>query len=151
MSVRGLALFLALAGAAADVPPLAVERRVFDLVNLERHRRGLQDLKWSAPLAEEARRHSARMATLWFFSHDDPERGALAKRLKEAGIRYRRCGENIFDEKGYPDPALQAVRGWMSSPGHRDMMLSPLFTHAGVGAAVRADGAILIAEDFMTP
>jgi uncharacterized protein YkwD len=151
MSASGLALLLALAAGAAEAPLQKIERRVFELVNRERRERGLSQLEWSEPLAAEARHHSRRMAVFWFFSHTDPERGALAKRLREGAIRWRRCGENIFDEIGYKDPALEAVRGWMDSPPHRESILDPGFTLTGVGAALRADGTLFLTQEFITP
>ncbi len=146
----GLLLFAATCPAAA--PDLRkIERRVFDLVNQERRRAGVPPLQWDDALAAEARRHSYNMMARWFFSHEDPIRGALNKRLKSANLPWGRCAENIFSEQGYADPAEMAVQGWLKSPGHRANMLDPRLTHTGIGAAQRSDATIYITQDFISP
>jgi uncharacterized protein YkwD len=152
-------LCVALASVASRARPASVsgselsglERRIFQAVNAERRERGLAELRWSEPLAAEARRHSRRMAARWFTSHDDPERGDLTKRLAAAGIPWRECAENILSEQGYEEPGAEAVKSWMASPGHRRNILNPRVTHTGVGAALRADGTLLVTQEFTRP
>ena len=131
--------------------PRAIERRVFELVNRERLRLELRELGWSDKLAAEARRHSKRMAELWFFSHEDPERGGLAARLIEDGIRWTRCGENIYTGRGYADPAAEVVRAWINSPLHRAAMLDAAFTLTATGVVVRVDGTVMVTQDYVRP
>ncbi len=151
----GLGVLLSgLAGVAGEGRPAqwtAIEQRVFLMVNEVRHRDGLPDLKWDERVAEEARRHSARMAVYWFFSHTDPERGNLRRRLAADHIRWRECAENISSENGYADPAAEAVKGWLGSPPHRQTMLRGSLTVTGIGVAKRVDGTILITQDFIRP
>ncbi len=128
-----------------------IEQRVFEAVNQERKARGLRELKWDEALAAEARRHAINMAGRRFFSHVDPVRGNLAERLREDKIRWRTCEENIFQEQGYRDPAAEAVRGWIGSPGHHANMLSPAVTNTGVGVAVRGDGTYFVVQVFTAP
>jgi uncharacterized protein YkwD len=133
-------------------PQLSVlERRIFRAINAERRERGLGELRWSESLAAEARRHSRRMAAESFTSHDDPERGDVPKRLAAAGIAWLECAENIFSAQGYEEPGAEAVKRWMASPGHRRNILNPKFTHTGVGAALRADGTLLVTQEFLLP
>lgn len=127
----------------------ALERRVFQLVNNERAWRGLAGLKWDDRLAAEARRHAGNMAAREFFSHVDPVRGDLPDRLKQDGIRWSHCAENLLQESGYEDAAREAVLSWMASPGHRKNILDKLVTHAGVGAARRPDGTLFLAQEFL--
>ncbi len=146
---------LSMAGLASEprapVEPRAVERRIFELVNQERRQRDLRALQWDEKLAEEARRHSRRMVEMWFFSHVDPERGDLKLRMKEDRLPCGRCAENIFSETGYADPAAEAVKGWLGSPGHRASMLSPVYRQTGVGVAVRVDGTVMVTQEFSRP
>ncbi len=132
-------------------PLRALARKVFDKVNRQRRLHGLHELAWSDALAEQARRQSANMMERGFFSHIDPVRGALATRLNAGGIRWSRCGENIFREQGMEEPADEAVEGWMKSPPHRESLLDPLFTQSGVGIAISPDTEYFITQDFIRP
>jgi uncharacterized protein YkwD len=129
----------------------AIEIGIFDAVNQQRRDRGLPPLKWAGRLAEEARRHSLSMAERWFFSHADPVRGDLAQRLKEDGIPWSICAENLFEESGYADPVKAAVEGWMKSPGHRRNILDERMTLTGVGAALRGAGDVFVTQEFLRP
>jgi len=157
---RGFAIFAmlaALCAAQAHRPsqrraePETIARTVFDFVNAERRLRGVRELQWDIRLAAEARRHASNMATRWFFAHDDPVRGDVGKRLTTAGVAWRKCSENLFQENGYDDPAREADLRWLASPGHRRNMLDPEVTHAGTGAARRSDGSVFVVEVYIRP
>ena len=126
----------------------SVEQRILQAINQVRQENKLPALKWSARIAEAARSHSTRMATKRFFSHEDPKFGGPDNRLSAAGIAWRLCGENIFEEKGEADPVRAAVRGWMQSSGHRKNILTRGFTHTGIGVAIGRDGAYTITQMF---
>ena len=128
--------------------PADLEQRVFQAINQVRRQHRLAPLKWNAKIAEQARSHSARMAANRFFSHEDPKFGGPADRLSAAGIDWRMCGENIFEEYGQADPARSAVRDWMQSSGHRKNILTSGFTHTGVGIAIGRDGTYTITQMF---
>jgi uncharacterized protein YkwD len=137
--------------AAAGPNLRAIELGIFEAVNLQRREHGLPPLRWNNRLAEESRRHSRGMAERWFFSHADPLRGDLAQRLKEGGIPWRLCAENLFEESGYADPVKAAVDGWMRSPGHRRNILDKRMTETGVGAALRGADDVFITQEFLLP
>ena len=126
----------------------SVEQRIFQAINQVRQENKLPPLKWSTKIADVARAHSQRMATKRFFSHEDPKFGGLDNRLSTAGIAWRRCGENIFEEHGERDPVQSAVRGWMQSSGHRKNILTREFTHTGIGVAIGRDGGYTITQVF---
>jgi uncharacterized protein YkwD len=126
----------------------SVEQRIFQAINQVRQENKLPPLKWSTKIADVARAHSQRMATKRFFSHEDPKFGGPDNRLSMAGIAWRRCGENIFEEYGERDPVQSAVRGWMQSSGHRKNILTREFTHTGIGVAIGRDGGYTITQVF---
>jgi len=126
----------------------SLEQRIFQSINQVRQHNRLPPLKWSSKIAEVARSHSARMATKRFFSHEDPNFGGPDNRLSAAGIAWRLCGENIFEEQGHADPVRAAVRGWMQSSGHRKNILARGFTHTGIGVAIGRDGLYTITQLF---
>lgn len=126
----------------------ALAQKVLAAANRERRARGLDELVWDDALADQAVQQSTNMMERGFFSHLDPVRGVLSARLNASGIRWVRCGENLFRERGLDDPPQAAVEGWMTSPGHRAAILDPLFTHSGVGIAVSPDTEYFITEIF---
>ena len=126
----------------------SVEQRIFQAINQVRQENKLPPLKWHGKIAEVARSHSARMATKRFFSHEDPKFGGPDNRLSTAGIAWRLCGENIFEEYGEADPVRSAVRGWMQSSGHRKNILTRGFTHTGIGVAIGRNGGYTITQMF---
>jgi len=128
-----------------------LEKQVIAEANRQRALHGVPELKWDDAVADQARSHSINMMQRGFFSHIDPERGALAARLDGAGIGWTRCGENIYQEKGLDDPVQSAVEGWMNSPQHRKNLLDPLFTLSGVGIAISPDTDYFITQIFIHP
>ncbi len=136
---------------APDADMRAMEQEIFRRVNEQRRREGVPELAWNEDLAKEARRHSYNMVARWFFAHEDPARGSLSRRLRASRISWRRCAENLFTEKGYPDLAQKAVEGWWNSPGHRTNMLDRRLTRTGIGIAVRVDDTFFVTQEFIAP
>ncbi|MFJ4277293.1 CAP domain-containing protein [Streptomyces massasporeus] len=105
---------------------------VIDLTNRERARHGLPPLSADPPLTTAAQAHSADMVARAFYAHTAPDGGQPWDRAAAAGSTRRSIGENIAC--GQRSPA-DVVEGWMNSPGHRANILTPGFTHIGVGFA----------------
>jgi uncharacterized protein YkwD len=146
--VLGLATWAA-PGAPPGAPPL--DRAIFQGINQRRMAERLRPLVWDHRLASVALGHSRRMSDLDFFSHQDRERGDLTDRLRKAGIPWRACAENIYQQLGMPDPARRAVESWMKSPGHRHNILTPAYSHTGVGVFTGRDGSTYVTQVFLTP
>ena len=108
-----------------------IELQVQQLVNNARKTARLPQLSWNEQLALEARRHARNMIHKRFFSHQDPTRGNIDNRLDKSGIEWMQCGENLYWERGYNDPAVKAVKAWLESPEHRNTMLNSRFMQAG--------------------
>jgi uncharacterized protein YkwD len=125
-------------------------RRIFQKINDLRVVRGAPALVWSDALAACAEEQSLRKVQLRFPGHVDPERGDVATRLRAAGIRWMRCAENIFMEKGWEDPVNFAVVFWWYSPGHQENLLNPEYRESGIGVAQGADGAYFVTQIFVT-
>lgn len=148
-----------------------LEKRIHELVNAERVKNGLKPFKYSGKLSAIARAHSRDMASRNYTSHITPEGLNPSDRAKKAGYNiikkkkngYRTgVGENIHEswaEKevngkampylpGADDAAKKAVDGWMKSPGHRENILNPDYTLAGIGVAVSKDKRIKITQVF---
>lgn len=106
------------------------EKKVVELTNVEREKMGLDPLQMYMPLMESARAKSEDMAKNQYFSHESPTFGDPFEQMEAAGIDYYYAGENIA--LGYRTPEA-VVEGWMNSPGHRANILTPEYSHIGVG------------------
>lgn len=108
----------------------AYEQKVVDLTNQERAKNGLAALKVDTTLSKMAREKSRDMSANGYFSHTSPTYGSPFDMMKQYGITYRAAGENIAMGQRSPE---EVVNAWMNSEGHRKNILSPNFTHIGVG------------------
>ena len=139
---------------ATSAPPAAApsnfERSAFELVNEERRERGQEPLRWDAELSRLARGHSENMARENFFSHTDAKGLDTADRAAAVGVcGWRAIAENIAYNQGLDDPVGFAVERWMQSTKHRENILRPVFTHAGIGISRAADGRVYFTQVFV--
>lgn len=135
--------------AATVLPPPGVrhvpklEDLVFELTNQARQAKGLPPLIKDADLTQVARAFSDDMMVRRFFDHTTPDGVTFDERLADRyPHRVRIMGENIWYASGYNvakirKVAQEIVDDWMSSPGHRENILDPRFTHLGVGVSAR--------------
>jgi uncharacterized protein YkwD len=74
---------------------------------------------------------------------------AATQLLKQSGLTYTWNGENIYWSGGPPfDDAISSAEGWwMTSPEHRDNILSSHFRQVGIGTAIDG-GKIYISAVF---
>jgi uncharacterized protein YkwD len=121
---------------ALDVPTL--EQTVFNHINLHRLAKGLRPLSHNPGLAATARAHSGAMAGGAKAMNHDGMRDRLMPHMASFG--YRAGGEILAFNRGAGDPAQTAIRSWINSHRHKDVMEDGYAT-MGVGAARRADGA----------
>jgi uncharacterized protein YkwD len=112
------------------------EEYALALLNRDRARAGLPALVPDAALAAVARAHSQDMRDHGFFAHASPSTGLAGDRLARAGYRAMTHAENLARN----DSLGEAEASLMASVGHRQNILSPRFTHAGVGLARRQQG-----------
>jgi len=114
----------------------AVERSLFELVNKERVRVGLPQLKWSDKLMQSARKHAELIAPLHMLTHKAADEPAVTERIAATGLRFNASAENLafgtIPEDIFP--------GWMHSAGHRANILSPNYNSVGIGVLKAHDG-----------
>ena len=111
------------------------EKKVAELVNVERSKYGLSALTLNTKLSALARTKSQDMSDKHYFSHTSPTYGSAFDMMKSSGIKYNTAGENIA--YGYRTPEA-VVNAWMNSPGHRANILNASYKEIGVGYV--ADG-----------
>lgn len=127
-----------------------LERQIFEQVNRVREQYGCRPLVANPRLDEAARRHSARMAAMDFFSHTDPDGQTVVERLRSVGIdQFKAVGENIFYGQDLSDVVQVVVEGWLTSPSHRENLLSKSYRQAGVGVASAPSGRIYVTQDYL--
>jgi uncharacterized YkwD family protein len=107
----------------------AAEQEMIKLVNEARAQNNLPALKVDTSLASVARTKSQDMMDNNYFSHNSPKYGSPFDMMKSFGIKYVQAGENIAGNQTVP----AAHNALMNSPGHRKNILSPDFTHVGIG------------------
>jgi uncharacterized YkwD family protein/spore coat assembly protein SafA len=124
-----------------------IEEEVVDLVNIERSKAGLVPLSIDWQVSRVAKYKSEEMRDKNYFSHTSPNYGSPFDMLKAFNISYKSAGENIA--KGQTT-AKAVVNSWMNSEGHRKNILSPTFTHLGVGYA-SGNGSTFWTQLFIKP
>lgn len=110
-------------------------QQVVNLVNEERAKAGLAPLTLDTRTASAAQTRAREIETS--FSHTRPNGSGFETALAEAGVSYRRSGENIAYGQRSPEEVMQ---GWMNSAGHRANILNANFTSIGVGHYQSASG-----------
>lgn len=102
---------------------------MLDLVNGERVKNGLKPLVWHAKLGELAVLKSEDIIKNNYFSHTSPTYGSFYHMVYNAGVPFRQVGENL----AMASNVQKAFVLLMASDGHRKNILSPHFTHLGIG------------------
>ncbi|MEF3307162.1 CAP domain-containing protein [Paenibacillus sp. GYB003] len=132
----------------APEPPEQIspeELQMVELVNKARQEASLSPLTVDAPLSEVARLKSEDMAEHNYFSHQSPTYGSPFEMMSQFNISYSSAGENIA--------CNQTVQGahetLMNSPGHRENILNPTFTHIGVGIVDGGKCGKIVTQQFI--
>ncbi len=116
----------------------------FYFVNALRKQKGLPLLTWSDAAYQVATEYSEYMIRENIFGHD----GSYGTRLQEKGITWRAAGENI--SQGYYN-SFFVCDAYYNSQSHRDNLLSPTFTHVGMGYRLHSNlGTVYGAQIFYT-
>ena len=122
------------------------EQRMVDLVNQERTKNGLSALTVDLQVARVAGIKSQDMADNNYFSHNSPTYGSPFDMLKSFGISYLHAGENLAGNQSVE----KAHTALMNSSGHRQNILSPNFTHIGVGVRASDKYGFLYTQLFIS-
>lgn len=107
----------------------AQEKEMLRLVNEARAKNNVAPLSIDMELTNVARIKSQDMIDNKYFSHYSPKYGSPFDMMKSFGIKYVKAGENIAGNQSVQN----AHNSLMNSPGHRKNILSPDYTHIGIG------------------
>jgi len=107
-----------------------MEKQIFDLTNIYRHRHQVSALQEDDDVAAVAYSHSEDMYDNNYFSHTTEDGKGLKERLEDEGVYYLSAGENIAAQH---TDAPAAMEGWLNSEGHREALLYEDYNYLGVG------------------
>ena len=120
------------------------EAQLLEMANAERAHVGLPALKLDNGLARAARTHAAEMASKNKLAHQFSDEASLTERIAANSVLHlNREGENV----AVAPNVEEAHAGLMSSPPHRDNLLSPGFNVAGFGV-FRSGRWLYVTQDF---
>lgn len=105
------------------------EQEMLKLINEARKQNNVAPLAADISLTKVARVKSQDMIDNNYFSHNSPTYGSPFDMMKNFGINYVKAGENIAGNQN----VQKAHESLMNSPGHRKNILSPDYTHIGIG------------------
>ena len=103
---------------------------VFDLVNQERAKAGLEAYKLDTKLCEAANKRAQEIVEK--YDHVRPDGTDFDTVLDEYGFNSKAYikGENIVAMR---ESASSAMNAWMNSQGHKDNILADYYTTIGIG------------------
>jgi uncharacterized protein YkwD len=135
--------------AYADTPPdsnplYGIRTATLCLINEQRTQLDLPPLRSNRPLRRAATAHAREMVKRDYFAHISAHGSSLGGRLEttryaSARVRWS-AGEALAWGTGEKATAREIVAGWMNSPAHRAILLTPRFRDAGIGLARGAPG-----------
>ncbi len=114
---------------------------VLDLVNVARAQSrncgntffpAAPSVNWDIRIEDAALAHSLDMAQNENFSHTGTDGSNTGDRLLMQGYNWSNWGENILVGL---DDARDAIDGWLDSPGHCSIIMSPSYKEVGAGVA----------------
>lgn len=105
------------------------EKEMLSLINEARAQNNVSPLSADIELTKVARIKAQDMIDNNYFSHNSPTYGSPFDMMKQFGIQYVKAGENIAGNQ----TVQKAHNALMNSPGHRKNILSPDYTHIGLG------------------
>jgi hypothetical protein len=126
-------------------------QQIIDLTNKHRAAERLAALKSNATLMAVAQQHAENMARQEKAAHalDGKSDKDRAREAGYAGVVAENVGLIRLPEAG--DAAEEAIRGWLTSPGHRANILQKAYTEIGSGMARSKSGRWYLCQLFGLP
>jgi uncharacterized protein YkwD len=121
-----------------EITPGQARKATLCLLNVERRKVGIPELRRNSKLQAAAQNHSDRMDGTGCFDHECPGEPGLDQRLEGVGYLLANLlrwayGENIAWGVGGRGTPRQITEAWMNSSGHRANILDRDFREVGVG------------------
>jgi uncharacterized protein YkwD len=134
----------------SNEPPAVTAATIVELTNGERSRAGLPHYTLSPSLTQAAQIQADQIATGGRLDHmlPDARYPRLEDRLAAAGYSWQAAAENLA---GGQRTASLAMDSWMQSSGHRDNILSSMFSELGTAYVVGPSGQQIYVQVFGRP
>src|SRR5436305_1099233 len=142
-AIVAIAGFILVISISAQAGPSQREQQLFDLVNHDREKAGLNKLEWNDQLTEAALAHSKLLAENRDLSHQFSGEPTLQERVGTTKLRFNAVAENVAEAPDV-DTAHTAL---MKSPGHRANILHQDYNAIGI-SIVERDHVLFITQDF---
>lgn len=120
------------------------EDDMLELVNQERVFRGLKAVKMDEEARRAARDYGEYLFKNGLFSHTDLNGKGPSDRIKNYKVEFMVLGENL----AYAPSLSEAHDGLMNSKSHRENILNPFFSHAGIGVIDAGDYGKIFVQEF---
>jgi uncharacterized protein YkwD len=141
------------------IPPGGVFREseakaILDIVNKERAHAGLNPLHWSNDFEASAKIRAIEVTVHFTADHTRPDGREWYTVVKEAGISYKKIGENMAQggssaQGGAWYTPEMVMESWMNSQFHRENILNGEYEYMGV-AAIDYEGIRYYVQHFGT-
>ena len=122
----------------------AQEQTAGNLLNSDRARYNLPPLAIDPQLCRIARIKSEDMRDNQYFAHTSPTYGDVRQMLTQLNYSYTAASENI----AHHATIEKAQAAFLSSPGHRQNIMSTRHTKVGIGVAIDKNGYIYLTQIF---
>ena len=110
---------------------------LLDEINKVRQDNEIAPLKPNTLLDKVATQQAIQLQRIGRLTHYGEKQEPLGLRLTNQGYLYKACAENLASGQA---TERQVVTTWLNSSGHRDNMLEPIYTHAGIGTIQSKSG-----------
>lgn len=122
------------------------EQQMIKLVNAARAQNNLPPLQVDMQVTNVARVKAQDMIDNKYFSHNSPKYGSPFDMMKSFGVKFIQAGENIAGNQN----VQAAHNALMNSPGHRQNILSPDYTHIGIGIRKGGQYGYMFSQMFVS-
>lgn len=124
---------------------------LLEISNQDRISAGLPPLRFDPRLEKAAMAKAQDIFQKRYFSHFSPDGDAPWDFIKNQGFPYLVAGENLAIN--YTSP-YELANDFLQSPSHRENLLSPFFSHAGMAVVTgiyQGEPAVVVVQMFARP
>lgn len=118
---------------------------MLDLVNRDRRAYGLKPLEIDMRLTRLARLKSQDIVNNNYFAHVSPTYGTAFDMFRANNISFLRGGENLSKAGN----VIVSQMRLLNSPNHRANLLTPQYTHIGIGIVDNNPSGIVATQMFI--
>ena len=107
---------------------------LLNLVNQAREEAGVKKLYYSSKVQEVCKIRTDEIS--YYYSHTRPTGSRFCTAYRDAGIKYKKSGENIAYGLNMFDTPEEVFQAWMDSETHKENILNPNFECCAFGLSI---------------